>query len=396
MLSQGFIIKKGMRKMRIAFISTYPPIECGIATYTRDLTDVLRSKEVDVYVISHYGGQGKNVFSCFDYEDRDLSYKIFDMVIRLSPDLVHVQHEFNLFGRHYGVSIVPLYFQLKMTKIPCVTTLHTVYDKNIEGHEILFSSFLNYSDKIVVHEAFQREALLKIEGDCNKWNGKIDVIPHGAREVSVIADAKEKLGLSKDTKVVLMIGYFSPYKNFETIIDIWPEVVNKYDGKVVLVIAGKLRTIAYLDYRNLLFGRINSSPVKDKIRVIRGQISQKSFDVIISAADIVVLPYKKISQSGIFANCMAFGKPVVTSKNPTMESIFAEYRAGLISETKEEYAKNILLLLKDEKIYRELSATAKRYVTEKISWSIVADKHIEIYRELIEPSILNVSTIWMD
>lgn len=381
--------------MRIAFVSTYPPIECGIATYTSFLTDALRKKEIDVYIISHYGGQGKNVFSCFDYEDKDLSYKIFDMVVRLSPDLVHIQHEFNLFGRNYGVSITPLYMLLKMNNIPSVTTLHTIYDKNIDEHKILFSFFCKYSDQIIVHESYQRDVLLK-ELNNQELDSKISVIPHGAREVHSIENAKQMLKIDSDTKVVLMIGYFSPYKNFEKIIEIWPQVIKNYNGKVILVIAGKLRTIAYTDYRNMLFERINTSPAKEYIKVIRGQISQDSFDKIISAADVVVMPYKKISQSGIFANCMAFGKPVITSKNKTMESIFSEYRTGIMCESDEEYIENILRLLEDKDLYNELSLNAKRYVTEKVSWSIVADKHINIYRELVEPSILTVSQIWMD
>ncbi len=382
--------------MRIAFVSTYPPIECGIATYTKFLTDALREKQIEVYIISHYGGQGKNVFSAFDYEDRDLSYKVFDMIIRLSPDLVHIQHEFNLFGRQYGVSIVPLYLQLKMTRIPCVTTLHSVYKNNTNEHKIIFSSILSYSDKIIVHERYQKNALIsEIDAVIDRAQ-KIEVIPHGAREISPVPDAKRILGVDGDTKLVLMIGYFSPYKNFEKIIDIWPRVVERYKGRVLLLIAGKMRTIAYLDYRNLLFERINSSPVRDHIKVIRGQISQKSFDTIVSAADVVVLPYKKISQSGIFCHCMSFGKPVVTSKNPTMAAIFEEYRAGLMSETDEEYVQNIISLLEDRRLYKELSENAKKYVRERISWRIIADRHMHIYKELVEPSVLEVSTIWMD
>ncbi len=382
--------------MRIAFVSTYPPIECGIATYTRFLTDAIREKQIETYIISHYGGQGKNVFSAFDYEDRDLSYKIFDMIIRLSPDLVHIQHEFNLFGRQFGVSIVPLYLQLKMTRIPCVTTLHTVYKNNINEHKIIFSSLLFYSDKIIVHEKYQRDALISEIDSVLDRKEKIEVIPHGAREIALVPGAKQSLGVEEDTKLVLMIGYFSPYKNFEKIIDIWPKVVERYKGKVLLLVAGKMRTIAYLDYRNLLFERINSSPARDHIRVIRGQISQKSFDTILSAADVVVLPYKKISQSGIFCHCMSFGKPVVTSRNPTMAAIFEEYRAGLMSEGDGEYINNIVSLLEDNSLYRELSENALRYVRERISWNIIAERHITIYKELIEPSVLEVSTIWMD
>ena len=53
--------------MRIGFISTYLPIECGIATYTKYLTDALRSREMDIYVVYHLGGSGENVFTAFDY-----------------------------------------------------------------------------------------------------------------------------------------------------------------------------------------------------------------------------------------------------------------------------------------------------------------------------------------
>lgn len=48
--------------MRIGFISTYPPIECGIATYSKFLTDALRDLRQDVYVVSHFGGVARRYF----------------------------------------------------------------------------------------------------------------------------------------------------------------------------------------------------------------------------------------------------------------------------------------------------------------------------------------------
>ncbi|HID24544.1 MAG TPA: glycosyl transferase, partial [Planctomycetaceae bacterium] len=57
--------------MRIGFISSYPPIECGIATYTQYLTDAMRDLKLEVYVVAHQGAAGKNVLPTFDYEDPD-------------------------------------------------------------------------------------------------------------------------------------------------------------------------------------------------------------------------------------------------------------------------------------------------------------------------------------
>jgi hypothetical protein len=107
--------------MRVGFISTYPPIECGIATYTLYLTEALRQKQTDLYIASHMGGAGPQVFPCFDYEDGDLADKAFSMMIRFTPDIVHIQHEFGLFGKNYGVAVVPLIVQFRLVGIPAAS-----------------------------------------------------------------------------------------------------------------------------------------------------------------------------------------------------------------------------------------------------------------------------------
>ena len=117
--------------MRVGFVSTYPPIECGIATYTQYLTEALRKKHTDVYIVSHVGGSGTQVFPTFDYEDGDIAEKAYSMMIRFTPDIVHIQHEFGLFGKYMGVSVVPLIIQFRLIGIPVITTLHTIYKETV-------------------------------------------------------------------------------------------------------------------------------------------------------------------------------------------------------------------------------------------------------------------------
>ena len=382
--------------MRIGFISTYPPIECGIATYTQYLTDALRDQEMDIYIVSHHGGSGKNVFTAFDYEDGDLAEKAFSMMTRLTPDIIHIQHEFGLYGKHYGVSVIPLILNFRLAGIPIVTTLHTVYNEVSREHLVIISSIIENSDAIIVHETYQLEALEHyIKG--KSLLDKIHVVPHGAREIKPVENAKSKLGIPDNTKVVLMLGYFRPTKGFERIIRLWSRIVEKHKtNDILLMVAGKTRGIEYRDYRNMLFNEINSSPASDSVKVIRGQISQNSFDTILSAADIVALPYSISSQSGIVAHCLAFGKPIVTSNTPVIASLVEETGSGMACNTDEEYIDNIDRILSDDNLREKFSDNALKYVDDNIAWSKIAGRHIEIYRTIVEPSVLRIDTIWMD
>ncbi len=376
--------------MRIGFISSYPPIECGVATYTQYLTDALRKKDIDVYVVCHIGGEGHQVFPSFDYEDGDLAEKAYSTMIRFTPDVVHIQHEFTLYGKHFGVNIIPLLIDFQLIGIPVVTTLHTVYPEPKREHAIIIRSIVMNSDCVIVHEEYQVETLKRILSD--DLIKKVCVIPHGAREVEPVSDAKRRLGLPEDKKVVLMIGYIRPSKNFDLIVRLFPEILERYPDSI-LVIAGKTRGQEYKEYRDMLLDLIASSPVKDNIIFIRGQLPQQIFDTVISSADVVVLPYKMTSQSGILAHCLAFGRPIVVSRSPGLENVIKESAAGISCEREKDFVEAIVRILSDEGYAKRLSENGKRYVREKISWSIVAEKHIRIYEKLINIPDVNIRII---
>lgn len=378
--------------MRVGFISTYPPIECGIATYTQYLGEALRKKNTDVYVVCHVGGSGSQVFPAFDYEDGDLAEKAFSMMARFTPDVVHIQHEFGLFGKHQGVAVIPLIMQFRLVGIPVVVTLHTVYPEISEDHRLILQAIVSNSQRVIVHETYQEESLRKILN--KELQKKILLIPHGAREVSPIPEAKKILGIPEEKKMILLIGYFRPSKNFEQIIDIFPQVVKKVP-EAVLVIAGKIRGIEHIDYRDMLLSKINHSPYKEKIYFIRGQLTQHVFDTIISASDVVALPYKIVSQSGILAHCLAFGKPLVTSESEALKQVLKKSQAGIICKNNKEFIDNTAKILSEESLSREMSKNAKKYVDEVVSWSRVAAQHRKLYfsllnKEKIESRIISV------
>jgi len=379
--------------MRIGFISTYPPIECGIATYTKYLSDSLMKLHNEVYIVSHQGGSGKNVFPAFDYEDPDLPDKAFSTMMRFTPDVVHIQHEFGLYGKHFGVSVIPLICKFKLTDIPVVTTLHTVYPQIKREHEIILQSIISHSNYIIVHEEYQKKAITDTFKKIS--TNHIKVIPHGARTIQPIQNAKKILGLPEDKKILLLIGYFRPSKNFELIIELMPEIIKKVPESI-LVVAGKIRGTEHADYRNKLFKLINNSPVREHIYLIRGQLPQETFDTILSAADLVALPYKITSQSGIMAHCLAMGKPMVVSGTDSMKDIIERSGAAVACNSNNDYINNIAKIFKDDDFANELSKNAVNYVKNNIAWDIIAKKHQELYSSIISIPPINTNIIFVD
>lgn len=361
--------------MRIALVTSYPPIECGIATYSSFLVNAMKSTSNELHVISQYGAKGDEVYPAYGSKQGAIAKKIFDMTMQFTPDVVHIQHEYGLFGEMDGIAVLELIYRFKSMTMVVVATLHTVHPEPEYRKKIILSTMCRELDAIIVHEKVHVNILQTVYG---ADPAKIILVPHGAREMEPVKDAKAKLNLD-GRKVVLLVGYFRPSKCFDRMVDIFPEVVERCP-EATLVISGKMRMVDFSHYRNDLFAKIDNSPVRDKIEVFRGQFPQDTFDTIVSASDIVAFPYKAGAQSGIMAHAFTFGKPVVCSDLPAFKSIINESKAGFTATGDDEYVDRIVSLLQDDELYRECSENALRHVREKISWSIIAERTLDVYR----------------
>jgi len=363
--------------MRIGFISTYPPIECGIGTYTESLNRALRELDNETFVMSQFGAQGKGIFPVYQPDAPTLVADIFNTSTRMTPDVVHIQHEYGLFGPQKGVAVVELILRYRLADIPVVTTLHTVYPELARDEKIILKRIVHDSNAIIVHEDFQKETLDRYFGPSDN----IHVIEHGVREVKRVPDAKAKLDL-EGKKVVMLCGYFRRSKGFHRVLDFFPEICRR-DGDVVLLMAGKVRGIEARGYQRNLFTQLNQLPEVDRIVFLRGQFPQHTFDTILSAADCVVLPYEKGSQSGILAHCFAVRCPVVVSPLPGFRVLMERSGGGLVCEKDEDYVAAILKVLNDGELRRGLQDNIDKYVRQRAGWSHIARKHLEVYRGVV-------------
>lgn len=362
--------------MRVAIISTFPPIECGIGTYSSYLHDALKAKRCEMFVVSQLGAQGNNVFPVYQPGSPSMATDIFTVTDKITPDVVHIQHEFGLYGDQRGVHVVELIIRYRIAGEPVAVTLHTVNPNMGEPEKIVLDNIAWNASAIIVHEDYQKEIIYKFTG--RKDN--VFVIPHGVREVESVPDAKERLELT-GKKVLLLCGYFRPTKGFDKIVDLFPQIAEGEDD-FRLLIAGKSRGLEFRDYQRDFYDKINNSPALDKMMVLRGQFPQYTFDTILSAGDVVAMPYSAGAQSGIMAQCFAFNKPVVASNLPAFQRAMQQSGGGVCCESDEDYIREIRTLLNDEAKREAMKNNIADYKEKSVGWKKVSEMHLEVYRKI--------------
>ena len=365
--------------MRIGFLSTYPPAECGIATYTQYLRQALDPAEHESFVICQSGGAGEGVFPLWHPGQR-FSENVFGTATRMTPDLMHIQHEYGLFGSQHGVEIVDLLLRLRLAEVPAVVTLHTVYETITDAQRMVLRHVLEDAAAVIVHEEYQKETLDREFGRPEK----VHVIEHGIREARPVPDAKRRLGL-EGKKVVLMCGYFRKSKGFDEALRFFPEVAEQCDD-AVLVMAGKIRGTEAKDVQAELYAALDESPFADRVRYFRGQFPQYTLDALLSAADCVVLPYRAGAQSGMLSQCLAFGAPVVASGLRAFSDVLERTGGGLVCTHAEEYGSAIARVLTEPDLADDLRRSARRYIRQTGGWSRIAERHLEVYEPLVSPA----------
>ena len=338
-----------------------------------------------------------NVFWIIDISKPDWERVIFDKIMDLKPDVVHIQHEYGLYANagDYGISIIDLLFLLFVARVPTVITYHSVYS-TLSREEAIFTSLsLDTVDAGIVHEEFQK---IFLPANLGRIPNNVYVIPHGAKavvaeDVPDVREAKRKAGY-ESKKVVLCIGWWEPNKRFEDVVTIWPDILEKAKN-AVLIIAGDARpgSPSGLYYKPKLLKAIRESPARDQIRVITGAFTPKEYDSILNLADLVVLPYDRASQSGNLAHAFALGKPAVVT---AVEGLKAEVEASQAGATVplgslEDLKAALLLLLRNNELRALFSQRALEYVQQKIGWSIVAQKHILLYEIAMQKERMKVT-----
>jgi len=374
--------------MKVCFLTTWLPKSCGIGTYTNYLSKgLLKDKNITIDIItekenSPVKGERINVHPCFD-RISEYDGDILSKIEEIGPDVVHIQHEFGIFGNDFR--IVNLLEKIKTKKVVTLHTLSVNYLKpKFPEVEAFNNLIVKASDKVIVHQRADKSVLSRQSSD----EGKISVIAHGTEIMQNLdqMESRKKLGWREDIKILLLFGFLKKAKLCFPFVQALPSIF-KSNPDVYLYIVGS--TCQSSEKEKPYFDRIKEElkeqGIADRVVFIDEFIPQEKVPLYYNAADIVVMPYDltEWGASGALHLAIGSGKPTIISRIAKADEIrenISEEITPLLHK-KGEWSRVVNRILADKE-FREYIINRTKQYAEKTSWENIAKEHFELYQSL--------------
>jgi D-inositol-3-phosphate glycosyltransferase len=285
-------------------------------------------------------------------------------------------------------TLIIIYYRLLGKKI--LYTAHNINERKRDGGDSLLNraslrGLYGLVDHIFVHSAKMKTQLRQ---DFRVNAEKISVIPFGInntlpRTAITSAEAKARLGLRSHDKGLLFFGNIAPYKGLESALAAM-DLLTKTDGNYRLIISGQIKDCPkYWARMEQMIESLSLDPYL--IRRIQ-YIPDEDVEIFFKAADVLVLPYKFIYQSGVLFLSYSFGLPVIATNVGSLEDEILEGRSGMIcrSGKPEDLADRIRTYF-NSGLYRNLDDNRKTIIdfgNKRYSWDQVGAITCSIYEKL--------------
>jgi glycosyltransferase involved in cell wall biosynthesis len=365
---------------KLAMLGNHAPRQCGIATFTTDLSDALTREfsNLECVVVAMNDAGRRHAYPPrvrLEIAENDVtSYRLAaDFLNANTIDVVCLQHEYGIFGGKAGSLVLPLLRELRM---PIVTTLHTILAEPNPHQRAAMDEITRLSSRLVVMSKLGASLLREVHGVPEE---KIDFIPHGIPDVSSARLNKDQLGVGGKS-VILTFGLLSPDKGIEHVIDALPSVVARFPNTVYIVLGATHPHVKERHgeaYRIMLENRAKKLGVDSHVIFHNRFVSQAELTEFLAAADIYVTPYLKPEQiiSGTLAYAVGSGKAVISTPYWYARELLADGRGILVPwKDPAAIAREIIDLLGDDAKRLELSRCAAAHGSD-MQWSAVAQSY---------------------
>ncbi len=380
--------------MRIAFIGTYPPRECGIGTFTHNLLDsVLQTNQDGKPVVESFVVALDDHNLTYDYppevklkirQESQEDYLKAAKYINLSgADICILQHEFGIFGGQNGVYILPLLHRLE---IPVSVTLHTILKSPSYNEKAVIQEIGKMAHKIVVMSQKAIKFLVDIYGIPRE---KIALIEHGVPDIKYSPEkSKEEFKLG-NRKVLLTFGFIGRNKGIETVINALPDVIRRHPD-LVYIILGKTHPNVLRhsgeEYRIFLMRLVKKLQLENQVLFLNQFVDVQDLFKYLAAADIYITPYLNESQitSGTLSYAVGVGAAVLSTPYWHAAELLAEGRGRLFDfGNTVQLSSTINELLDHPDELDVLKKTALEY-GRNFTWPKTGEKYVKLAHAILQ------------
>lgn len=384
--------------MKLAFIGTYPPRECGIGTFTYNLVNSMLSN--NEHRKSHHKGfvialNDNNL--AYEYpeevkltikQERQEDYLKAVKFINLNgADLCILEHEFGIFGGQSGVYILPLLHRLE---VPLIVTLHTILKEPSYNEKAILKEICKMAHKIVV---MNRKAIEFLTSIYNVPKEKIVLIEHGVPDIH-FDQLKSKREFKLDhKKIILTFGFIGRNKGIETVIKALPKVVQKHP-EVIYIVLGKTHPNVLRhsgeEYRVFLLRLVKTLQLEKNVVFLNEFIGEEDLFKYLCASDIYITPYLNEAQitSGTLSYAVGVGSAVISTPYWHAEELLGDGRGILFNfNDSDGLASTLTALFDHPEDLDKLRKKAKDY-GQNTTWPKTGEKYFALAKSTLKEDAL--------
>ncbi len=374
----------------ILFITSYPPRECGIATYSQDLINALQGQFENSFTCSicalesdneqhHYKQSPKYILNT---DCRNSFLKTAFIVNKdANIKLVVIQHEFGFYVNKEAEFDSFLHCITK----PIVFVFHTVLPKPNDALKVSVQNMESIAASIIV---MTKDAATILKNDYHIAAFKITVIPHGTHLVPPLErkQLKEHFQLS-GKKVLSTFGLLSSSKSIETTLTALPEIVKAHPNVVFLILGKTHPTVVKHEgerYRNALEHLVIDLKISEHVRFVNEYLQLPILLNYLQLSDIYLFTSKDPNQavSGTFSYAVSCGCPVISTPIPHAKEVLSDNNGMIIDfENATQLGEAVISLLNNDTLRSEISSNSFHKMAST-AWQNSAIAHAMLFEKL--------------
>lgn len=387
---QATNMQKANNLSEVLFITSFPPRECGIATYSQDLIKALNNKfsnSLSIKVCALESGELNYTYpSEVKYVlNTSLAPEYIKLASTINKDrqvkIVLIQHEFGFFK---GQEKAFMQFLYELTK-PILIVFHTVLPYPNEKLKSQIKRMAAVSESIIV---MTHNSAGILTTDYGLSQQKISVIAHGTHLVSHLSEnfLKLKYGL-RDRKVLTTFGLLSSGKNIETTIEALPAIVEQCPEVVFLVIGKTHPEVLKTEgekYRKKLEHKVQQYSLQGHVMFINKFLALPELLEYLQLTDIYIFTSNDPNQavSGTFAYAMSCACPIISTPIPHAREVLTE-DTGIIIDfcNPQQLAEGVIRLLNDQPLRENISTNTLQKIVST-AWENSAIAHAMLFKKI--------------